>query len=80
MNSELVGKLVLENQETVWIVHRVIDVPGFNLPSTADVSCFKSGRDVNLGDGNIRAILFGYCDDGSRFMVDCAVETSPKAI
>lgn len=78
MNTELVGKLVLENHETVWVVHRVVDVPGFNLPSTCDPTWFKSGRDVNLTDGSIRAILLGNSDDGSRFMVDCAVQTDPK--
>lgn len=80
MRTELVGKLVLENQETVWVVHRVVDVPAFNLPSASNPTWFKSGRDVNLADGHIRAILFGNCDDGSRFMVDCAVDTSAKAI
>ena len=80
MQTELVGTLVLENQEGVWVVHRVVDVPAFNLPSGSNPLWFKSGRDVNLADGNIRAILFGNSDDGSRFMVDCAVAATTKAI
>jgi hypothetical protein len=80
MQTELVGKLVLENQEIVWVVHHVVDVPAFNLPASGNPTWFKSGRDVNLADGNIRAILFGNADDGSRFMVDCAVEITAKVI
>jgi len=80
MQTELVGKLVLENREIVWVVHRVVDVPAFNLPSGGNPTWFKSGRDVNLADGNIRAILFGNADDGSRFVVDCAVKIVTKAI
>jgi len=50
------------------------------VPSGGNPTWFKSGREVNLADGNIQAIIFGNADDGSRFMVDCAVEISGKAI
>lgn len=78
-NTELIGRLSLENQEIVWIVHRVVDVPDLKFP-TGSSTVFKSGRDVNLANGNLRAIVFGHSNDGSRFMVDCDVETDAGAI
>jgi hypothetical protein len=75
MNTELVGKLALENAETIWVVHRTDDVPP--LPGrTGNATWFKSGREVGMPEGNIRGIVFGSHEDGSRFMIECAVDAS----
>lgn len=75
MNTELVGKLDLENAETVWVVHRTDDVPP--LPAeTRNATWFKSGREVGMSEDNIRGIIFGSHEDGSRFMIECAVDAS----
>jgi len=77
MNTELVGKLNLENAGTVWVVHRTDDVPP--LPAvTGNATWFKSGRKVSMSEDNIRGIIFGSHEDGSRFMIECAVDASKQ--
>ncbi len=73
MRTELVGKLSLEDGETLWVVRHVVDVPDLPMRKGA-VTWFRSGRDIGIADGNTRAIIFGSSDDGSRFMADCAVQ------
>lgn len=79
MNTDFVGNLSLENGETVWVVSRIVDVPELRSLS-GKLTRFKSGRDVDLAGANIRAIIFGNHEDGSRFMVDCAFETKGEGI
>ncbi|MEQ8765160.1 MAG: hypothetical protein RL885_14600 [Planctomycetota bacterium] len=78
MGTELVGQMDLDNGDTAWVVHHVVDVPDLRLPSGTP-SWFKGCSREDLSGGNLRAVLFGNADDGSRFMVDCAVETSDAA-
>ena len=75
MNTELVGKLDLKNAETVWVVHRTDDVPPLSV-ETGNATWFKSGQEVDMSEGNIRGIVFGSHEDGSRFMIECAVDAS----
>jgi len=78
MKTQLVGQLPLENGETVWIVHHITDVPPLPTP-TGRVTRFKSGQDIDLTDSNVRAIVFGRSDDGSRFMIECLVRADCEA-
>lgn len=73
MNTEFVGNLSLENGEIVWVVSHIVDVPELPMLSGKPTQ-FKSGRDIDLANANIRGIIFGNHEDGSRFMVDCAFE------
>ncbi|MDY0169569.1 MAG: hypothetical protein RBS80_23710 [Thermoguttaceae bacterium] len=78
MKTELVGQFVLENGETVWIVHHVIDVPP--LPTaTGNLRHFKSGENIELAGPNVRGIVFGSSDDGSRFMIECLIQRNREA-
>lgn len=78
MKTKLAGKFVLDNSETVWVVHRVDSVPQFT-QKAGNVTRFKSSTDVSLSDGDLRAIVIGKHEDGSRFMIDCALDTPANA-
>lgn len=80
MGTELVGSFTLDNGETVWVVHHVVDIPGFILPSTGKMTWFKGKGAEDLSGGSVRAILFYDAVGGSRFMVDCAVHGGEQAI
>lgn len=80
MGTGLVGSLALDNGEAVWVVHRVIDFPTGDLPSAGRMSWFKGKGVDDLSGGDIRAILFCDAEDGSRFIVDCAVRAGAQAI
>jgi hypothetical protein len=72
MNTKLVGKLNLDSGESVWVIHRIVDVPDFGTLH-GKVTRFKSGGGTSLSEPGLRAILFGHTEDGSRFMVECVV-------
>lgn len=78
MRTQLVGQMDLDNDDKVWVVHHMVDVPNLQLPAGTP-SWFKGRTKDDLSHGSFRAVLFGNCDDGSRFMVDCAVEASGEA-
>ena len=75
MNTQLVGSFGLEDNATLWIVYRVVEMPQFGT-LRGKATKFKSGRGIDLGGPGIRAILFGKASDGSRFMVECATNMS----
>ena len=72
MNTALIDKFKLENNETVWAVHRVIDSP--KLPATGKGYFLKGKGKEDLKNGSLRAIGFGNEHDGARTIYDCAVE------
>jgi hypothetical protein len=78
MKSQLVGKLELDNGDTVWVVHRITEVPP--LPSgRGRITQFKSSPDVDITDTHLRAIVFGKSDDDSRMMIECLVRPEQEA-
>lgn len=72
-NTKYVGSLTLDKGDSVWIVHHIIDIPKLHIPDVSP-SWFRGRSKKDLSGGSLRAILFGNSDDGSRFMVDCAVK------
>jgi hypothetical protein len=72
MGAELIGKLRLDNGEAVWLVYHTVDVP--QLPTkSGKLSSFKCRRDADSMDGVLRGLVFGCEDDGSRWIMECAV-------
>jgi hypothetical protein len=74
MSTQLVGSMLLENGETVWVVHRVTNIP--NLGTLQGTGKYFSGKseDDLANAKNLRALVFGDTEDGSRFILDSAVE------
>ena len=75
MGTRFVGRLKLDNGETLWVVAMETSAPDLALPQ-GRMAWFdgKSKRDIPK-DG-ARALVFGGNEDGSRFMVDCLVSSS----
>jgi len=74
MGTSLVGTIPLENGDTVWVVHWVVEMPDLSHFNQAKGTFFKGRNRSDLQEGNLRAIVFGSEPDGSRVMYDCAVE------
>lgn len=74
MSTELVGSFTLENGETVWAVHRVVEMPNVtNLLPPGVARFYKGASKDDLEGGGIRALVFGKEPDGSRTLYDFAV-------
>jgi hypothetical protein len=74
MKTRLVGSMLLDIGDTVWIVHRVTDIPGCGtLRGTPRCFSGKSLDDLARAK-NLRVLVFGDTKDGSRFILDSAVE------
>ncbi len=72
MDTELVGSMVLDSGDTVWIIYSCIDMP--NLPSVKSTPKYFKGRSrVDFKEEGLRILVFGTHDDGSRVLYDCAV-------
>ncbi|MDY0088496.1 MAG: hypothetical protein RBS78_08120 [Coriobacteriia bacterium] len=80
MGTELVGSYLLDNGETVWVVHRAIDAPAIDLPATGRTAFFNGKCADDLNGPDVRALVFGDAADGSRGFVDCAVRGPSAAI
>lgn len=78
MGTSLIGSLKLENGETVWVVHREIDMPDLAPTTKGSVHFFKGKGPQDLESDNLRALGFSYVKDGSRVIYDFAVQKDPK--
>ena len=73
MGTQLAGRMGLDNGDTAWVVHHVVDVPEVQLP-TGSTSWFQGKSKDDLAGASLRAVVFGSSADGSRIMIDTAVE------
>jgi hypothetical protein len=72
MNTKLVGSMPLDSGETVWVVHRDIDIP--NLGTLHGTPRYFKGRSKDdLAKGGLHVLVFGDEKDGSRVILDSAV-------
>ena len=77
MNTCLVGSTKLECGETVWVVYWEIEMP--TLPIRKATPRFYKGKSKDDLEGeNMRIVVFGAEEDGSRVMYDCAFELEGK--
>jgi len=72
MNTGLIGKLLLENDETLWIVHRVTPVPQLS-DLKGQPTWFNSYDIDKLPAEVLRAMVIATGDDGSKFLLESAV-------
>ncbi len=72
MKNGLAGKIVLDNYETVWVVYRSIDMPVIDIPKKGVATAFQAAENVGQIEGQLRGIIFGTDENGSRFTIDCA--------
>ena len=73
MEPKPVGSYELENDESVWVVYWVVDLPN-PFPAPAGCGQFYRGRTKeDLKHEGLRALVFGDEPAGSRVIHDCAV-------
>ncbi|MCH7928085.1 MAG: hypothetical protein IID03_08905 [Candidatus Dadabacteria bacterium] len=73
MGTKPIGSYQIANDETVWAVYQVVDMPDLT-PVTKGKGSFYKGRSYNdLKSGKLRALVLGKEQDGSRVLYDCAV-------
>jgi len=77
-DTSLVGSLQLENGETAWVVHRVIDMPDLSSATKGNAQFYKGMGPQDLECGNLRALVFGHEQDRSRVIYDCVVQKEPN--
>ena len=73
MGTSLIGSITLSNGDIVWAVYKEIDKPIFPDLSNLKGHLFKGVDRSSLEGRNLRTLVFGYHDDGSRIVYDCAV-------
>lgn len=78
MGTSLIGSLKLENGETVWVVHRAIDMPDLSTATKCSFHFYKGKSPQDLESDNLRALVFGHEKDGSRVIYDCVVQREPN--
>ncbi|MCJ7655077.1 MAG: hypothetical protein MUO97_07245 [Dehalococcoidia bacterium] len=74
MDTQLIGLMVLDSGETVWIVHRVTDIP--DLGTLQAMPRFFNGKDEDdlARAQSPRVLVFGNEKDGSRVIIDSTIE------
>lgn len=75
MGTSLIGSIQLENGETVWVVHWIIDMPDLSKVEKGIVRFFKGKSSKDLKSEGLRALVFGTEPDGSRVIYDCAIQS-----
>ncbi len=78
MNTKLIGKLLLENDETLWIVHRVTPVPQLS-DLKGQPTWFNSYDRDKLPAEGLRTVVIATGDGGSKFLFESAVVRSTNA-
>jgi hypothetical protein len=74
MRTSLIGSIPLENGETVWAVHWVVDMPDFTKLGKGSGRFFKGRSGKDLESKGLGVLVFGTEPDGSRVTYDCAVQ------
>ena len=75
MNTGFVGSLLMENDATLWIVHRITSVPQLSALK-GQTTWFNSYDIGNLPAEDLRAVVVATADDGSKFLFESAIERS----
>lgn len=78
MDTGLVGDFELDGGEHVWVVERETDIPRMKVESGIMSKLEPNWNAVGPED-ELRAVVFGEADDGSRFLIDARVEGRPGA-
>lgn len=73
MGTSLIGSISLVNGDIVWGVYKEIDMPIFPAMTNLKGLFFKGADSSKLQGNNLRALVFGQHDDGTRIVYDCAV-------
>jgi hypothetical protein len=75
MATRLVGRFKLDSGATVWLVHRVIEMPNFNDRTFRGAARYFSGHTkADLTGSNIRGLIFAEEADGSRVIFDMRMQ------
>ena len=75
MATELLGSIRLNNDDTVWVVSKNIEYPDLSNLSNGAVQLFKGKSKNDIKDaGNLRALIFGRNQDGSRVIYDTSIQ------
>lgn len=80
METQLVGRLTLDSGDTVWAVHRVVEIPQLDV-SGGKATWFngKSLEDLRHESAeSVRVIVFGDSEDGSRVAIDTVIVVNKK--
>jgi hypothetical protein len=75
VGTQLVGSMPLDSGETVWVVWWVIEMPKLPTVRTKPKYYKRRGPDGFKGK-QLRALVFGSENDGSRVLYDCAVQVT----
>jgi hypothetical protein len=73
MKTECVGSYDLVNDESVWVVYHVIDMPNLSDAIKGKYRFYQGKTKEDLKSNHLRATLFADEPDGSRVMYDCVV-------
>jgi hypothetical protein len=73
MNNQLLDYIQLDSGETLWIVYMEVEMPSMPNKKIAPIY-YKGKSKEDLQSENMRMILFGSEEDGSRVMYDFAIE------
>jgi hypothetical protein len=76
MGTSLIDSFQLENQDTVWVVYREIDIPDLSRVVRGTGWFYRGRNKGDLKTDGLRAIMFWTESDGSRVIYDCGVENS----
>jgi hypothetical protein len=72
MGTELIGKLKLDNGNTVWFIYMYTEMPQFPENMSGKMR-HSNGKPIEeIKDGNLKAIMFGDNPDGSKVIYDLA--------
>lgn len=74
LSTLLIGSIPLENGETVWAVHRVIDMPDLSSLGKGTGWFCKGRSEKDLESEGLRDLVHDTAPDGSRIMHDCAIQ------
>jgi hypothetical protein len=77
MNNQPVGSVSLPNGDTVWVVHRDIELPDFS-KITGNAKFFDGRSKEDLKSHGLRMHMLGEESDGSMCIYDCAGGYKPK--
>ena len=73
MGTSLIGSIRLNNGEIVWAVYMFEPTGDLGIKA-APVYFYKGMTKEDLDRSGLRALIFGYCPDGSRAIVDWDVK------
>jgi hypothetical protein len=78
MDTQLVGSMVLDSGDTVWIVHRVTDIPNLGTLQGTPRYFSSKNKDDLFRAKNPRMLVFGDEKDGSRSIVEVLLKIEKR--